>query len=129
MVPRWKRLLYKLRPKLRAGEIHAILNDYRGPQIPRKLEVGSEWVALMEQNEGFDDWLKKDKLHCAIHHFVLEEISARQDYPRTDLTSTLPAIRDGRLSLKGLTMPYIRRDKFNSDPNARVVYADLETEI
>jgi hypothetical protein len=25
-------------------------------------------------------------------------------------------------------MPYIRRDRFNSNPNARIVYADLETE-
>jgi hypothetical protein len=68
MLPRWKRLLSKLRPKLRAGEIHAILNDYRGPQIPYKLEVGTEWVGLMEQNENFEDWLKMDKLYCAIHH-------------------------------------------------------------
>jgi hypothetical protein len=54
--------------KKRAEEIHAILNDYRGPQIPHRLEVGSEWVAFMEQNNGFDDWLKADRLHCAIHH-------------------------------------------------------------
>lgn len=49
LVPRWKRLLYKLHLKKRGEEIHAILNDYRGPQIPHKLEVGSEWVALMER--------------------------------------------------------------------------------
>jgi hypothetical protein len=67
-IPRWKRLLSKLRPKLRAGEIHAILVDYRGPQIPHKLEVGSEWNAWMEQNKSFDDWLETDKLHCAVHH-------------------------------------------------------------
>jgi hypothetical protein len=67
-IPRWKRLLSKLRPKMRAGEIHAILNDYRGPQIPHKLEVGSEWVGLMEQNKKFEDWLETDKLWCAIHH-------------------------------------------------------------
>src|ERR1700687_5798401 len=29
---------------------------------------------------------------------------------------------------EGLTMPYIRRDKSNAEPNAQVVYADRETE-
>src|SRR5258708_24201995 len=68
LVPRWKRLLYRLHLKKRGEEIHAILNDYRGPQIPHKLEVGSEWVALMEQDAGFEDLLKTDKLHCAVNH-------------------------------------------------------------
>ena len=66
--PRWKRILYNLHPKMRVGEIHAIMNDYRGPQIPLKLEVGSEWTALMQQDERFDDWLRSDRLYCAIHH-------------------------------------------------------------
>jgi hypothetical protein len=48
-IPRWKRLLSKLRPKMRAGETRAIVNDYQGPQIPLKLEVGSEWTALMHK--------------------------------------------------------------------------------
>lgn len=64
----WKWVLSKLRPKMRVGEIHAIMNDYRGPKIPLKLEVGSEWTALMEQDAKFEDWLKADKLLCAIHH-------------------------------------------------------------
>jgi len=68
LIPAWKRLLYRLRLKKRGEEIHAILNDYRGPQIPHKLEVGSEWVGLMEQDEKFEDWLNTDRLHCAIHH-------------------------------------------------------------
>lgn len=68
MLPGWKRLLHRLHLRKRGEEIHAVLNDYRGPQIPYKLEVGSEWVALMEQDASFDDWLKTDKLHCAIHH-------------------------------------------------------------
>jgi hypothetical protein len=67
-IPRWKRLLYKLHLKKLAEETHAILNDYRGPQIPHKLEVGSEWNVWMEQNKDFGDWLKTDTLHCAIHH-------------------------------------------------------------
>jgi hypothetical protein len=54
-IPRWKRLLSKLRPKMRVGEIRAIVNDYRGPQIPLKLEVGSEWTTLMQQDAGFED--------------------------------------------------------------------------
>ena len=77
-IPRWKRLLSKLRPKMRAGEIHAILNDYRGPQIPHKLEVGSEWVGLMEQNKKFEDWLETDKLWCAIHHSFSRKAVSRK---------------------------------------------------
>ena len=66
--PRWKRILYRFRLKKRGKEIHAILNDYRGPNIPYKLEVGTEWVGWMEQDDKFDDWLKKGKLCCAVHH-------------------------------------------------------------
>jgi hypothetical protein len=66
--PRWKRILYKLHLKKRGSERHAILNDYRGPQIPYKLEVGSEWVGSMEQDDKFEAWLKNGKLHCGIHH-------------------------------------------------------------
>ena len=68
MLPRWKRLLYRLHLKKRGEEIHAVMNDYRGPQIPYKLEVGTEWVGLMEQDASFEDWLKTDRLYCAIHH-------------------------------------------------------------
>lgn len=67
-IPRWKRLLYKFHLKKRGEEIHAIMTDHRGPQIPHKLEVGSEWVGLMQQDRKFEDWLKTEKLHCAIHH-------------------------------------------------------------
>jgi hypothetical protein len=68
LISRWKQLLYKLHLKKRGEENHAIMNDYRGSQIPHKLEVGSEWVALMEQEPSFEDWVKTDTLHCAIHH-------------------------------------------------------------
>jgi hypothetical protein len=34
----------------------------------------------------------------------------------------------GRIRLKGLTMPYIRRDNSNAKPNAKPVDADSETE-
>lgn len=68
MISGWKRLLYRFHLKERGEEIHAVLNDYRGPQIPYKLEVGSEWVGLMEQDASFEDWLRTDRLHCAIHH-------------------------------------------------------------
>lgn len=76
--PRWKQLLYRLRLKKRGEEIHAILNDYQGVRIPYKLEVGSEWVAVMEQDDKFDEWLNKGKLHCAIHHsFSKKPISSK----------------------------------------------------
>ncbi len=68
IIPKWKRILYRLHLKKRGEEVHAVLNDYRGPQIPHKLEVGTEWVALMEQNKKFEDWLETDKVWCAVHH-------------------------------------------------------------
>ena len=69
LIPRWKRLLYRLHLRKRDEETRALLNDYRGPQIPHKLDVGSEWAALMEQDASFEeDWLKTDRLHCAVHH-------------------------------------------------------------
>jgi hypothetical protein len=72
LVPRSKRLLYRLHLKKRGEEIHAIINDYRGPQMPHKLEVGGEWVALMEQDRRFEDWLNTGSLHCAVHHSFSE---------------------------------------------------------
>ena len=77
LIPRWKRLLYKLHLKKRGEETHAIMNDFRGPQIPHKLEVGTEWVALMEQEPSFEDWLKTDTLHCAIHHSFSKPVATK----------------------------------------------------
>ena len=48
--------------------INAVLNHYQGPQLPHKLDVGSEWTGLMEQDEHFDDWLRTNKLCCAVTH-------------------------------------------------------------
>lgn len=66
--PRWKKALCRLYFTKRREGKHAILNDYRGAQIPHKLEVGREWVAVMEQDDRFEEWLKRGNLHCAIHH-------------------------------------------------------------
>lgn len=77
-VPRWNRLLYRLHLKKRGKEHHAILNDYQGVRIPYKLEVGTEWVAVMEHDDNFDEWLKKGALCCAIHHsFSKKPVPAR----------------------------------------------------
>ncbi len=54
-LPRWQRILTKIHLKKRTAETRAVLNDYRGPQFPHKLEVGSEWVGLMEQDASFED--------------------------------------------------------------------------
>jgi hypothetical protein len=67
-VPRWERLLSRIRLRERPAERHAVVVDYRGPQFPHKLEVGSEWQALMQQDGHFEDWLKTDKLRCAVWH-------------------------------------------------------------
>jgi len=68
LVPRWVRFLLWAKLKKRLTETRAVLNDYQGPQFPHKLEVGSEWQALMQQDERFEDWLRTDKLCCAVWH-------------------------------------------------------------
>lgn len=45
-----------------------VLNAHEGPQIPYTLEVGSQWVGSMEQDERFDELLRSGKLWCAVHH-------------------------------------------------------------
>lgn len=67
-ISRWERLLSRAKLRKRPAERHAVLNDYRGPQLPHKLEVGSEWQALMQQDGRFEDWLKTEKLWCAVWH-------------------------------------------------------------
>jgi hypothetical protein len=89
LIPRWKRLLCRLHLKKRGEEIHAIMNDYRGAQIPHKLEVGSEWVALMEQDGGFEDWLNTDRLHCAIHHSF-----SRRPVPTKIIRGPIKAVKE-----------------------------------
>src|ERR1700678_768002 len=68
LVPRWRRLLWWARLKKRPAETRAVLNHYQGPKFPQKLEVGSEWQALMQQDDGFDGWLRTGQLGCAIWH-------------------------------------------------------------
>ena len=63
---RWKRLRNR-------ATINAVLNHYRGPQFPQKLEVGAEWSGLMEQDGRFDDWLRSGQLWCAVHHSFLNK--------------------------------------------------------
>jgi len=58
---RWKRL--RRRPS-----VSAVLNHYRGPEMPHKVEVGDEWVAVMEHDEKFNEWLRSGDLWCEVHH-------------------------------------------------------------
>jgi hypothetical protein len=67
-VPRWTRFLWRAKLKKRPAETRAVFNHYQGPQFPHKLEVGSEWQALMQQDDGFEKWLSTDKLCCAVWH-------------------------------------------------------------
>jgi hypothetical protein len=46
----------------------AVLNNYKGPQFPHKLEIGAEWSGLMEQDERFGELLKGDSVWLAAHH-------------------------------------------------------------
>ena len=68
LVPRWRRFLWWAKLKKRSVETRAVLNHYQGPQLPQKLEVGSEWQALVQQDDGFEAWLRTDQLCCAIWH-------------------------------------------------------------
>jgi hypothetical protein len=77
-VHRWERLLSRVRLRKRPTEKHAVIVDYRGPQFPHKLEVGSEWQALMQQDGRFADWLKTGRLWCGVwHSFSRRPVSAK----------------------------------------------------
>jgi hypothetical protein len=68
VAPRWKRFLWWARLEKRPAETRAVLNHYQGLQLPQRLEVGSEWQALMQQDDGFEQWLTTTQLCCAIWH-------------------------------------------------------------
>jgi hypothetical protein len=67
-VSRWQRFLSKVRLRKKTAETRAVLNRYRGPQLPQKLEVGSEWQILVEQDLTIDGWLNTRTLQCAVWH-------------------------------------------------------------
>ena len=46
---------------------NSVLNSFEGPEIPFKLEVGTEWTGLVEQKD-FSERLKTQTLWCAVHH-------------------------------------------------------------
>jgi hypothetical protein len=57
----WRR--FRRRPS-----VSAVLNHYRGPDMPHMIEVGGEWVAVMEQEGEFNEWLGSGNLWCEVHH-------------------------------------------------------------
>jgi hypothetical protein len=58
----WKRI------RNRPEDPSAVLNTYQGPQLPHKMDAGTEWVAVMQQDESFDEWMKSGVLWCAVVH-------------------------------------------------------------
>lgn len=58
---RWARWRY--RPESPA----ALMNEFSGPRLPHKLEVGGEWMASMQEDEKFEGWVCAG-LWCAVHH-------------------------------------------------------------
>src|ERR1035438_7471240 len=50
------------------ASISAVLDHYRGPDMPYKIEVGGRWVAVMEQEGEFDEWLRSGNLWCEVVH-------------------------------------------------------------
>jgi hypothetical protein len=58
----WAR--FKDRPSAPA----VVLYTYQGPQLPQKLEIGAEWIAAMEQDKHFDEWLRSDMLWTVVYH-------------------------------------------------------------
>jgi len=55
--------------------INAVLNHYQGPQFPHKLEIGGEWVGLMEQDQKIDGRLQSHTLWCAVHHSFSKKVT------------------------------------------------------
>lgn len=59
---RWSRL------KDRA-HFNAVLPNVSGPDLPHKLEAGTQWVGLVQHDDRFDKLLK-DPVWCAVHHSI-----------------------------------------------------------
>jgi hypothetical protein len=55
------------RKRQQASSNYVVVN-YQGPQLPCKLEVGSEWRALVAQDERLNELLTADKLWCDVWH-------------------------------------------------------------
>ena len=78
-------------------------------------------------------WDEKDYREGKSCKMSIEDAQHLFQQQATDLSQNTCTIKSYVLNLslsrrRGEKMPYIRRDKTNADPNARVVYADTETE-
>jgi hypothetical protein len=58
---KWKR-------RRRKASSNYVVVNYQGPALPHKLEVGSEWRALVAQDDRFAELLNSDKLWCGVWH-------------------------------------------------------------
>lgn len=62
---RYKSLWKRLRGK---PCYQAIINSYRGTQVPHKLDIGAEAVIFMQHNEKFDTMLDEHDVWAEVHH-------------------------------------------------------------
>jgi hypothetical protein len=56
------------RRRRRKAATNFVVANYQGPQFPYKLEVGSEWRALMPQDDRFRHLLDAGNLWCGVWH-------------------------------------------------------------
>ncbi len=47
---------------------NAVVNEYQGPSLPHKLDVGAEWMVTMQEDENFGELISTKGMWCAIHH-------------------------------------------------------------
>jgi hypothetical protein len=65
---RWAR--FRRRP----SDPSAVLNTYQGPQLPHKLDIGGQFVAVMEEDQEFNKWLlSSGNVWCAVVHTVAKK--------------------------------------------------------
>jgi hypothetical protein len=43
------------------------LDKYQGPPMPYKLDVGDQFMVVMQQNQTFNEWLSSGNLWCVVH--------------------------------------------------------------
>jgi hypothetical protein len=58
----------KWKQRRRKATGHFVVINYQGPALTYKLEVGTQWQALVKQDERLDALLADDKVWCAVWH-------------------------------------------------------------
>lgn len=58
----------RVKHKIRRQVQPLVIINFEGPQFPYRLEVGGEWMRIVEQDAKFDEMLASRMLSCIVYH-------------------------------------------------------------